>query len=67
VTTTSRDQDTAEATEMRAEIAKTQAAARAAVNALDVSLGIALLRTLRSQLWRAKNQGVIPMGRDAAE
>ena len=59
MTTSARDQDkTAAIAELRAEVQRTKEAAHVAIDALDPALGIALLRTLRSLQWRARNLGI---------
>lgn len=57
ITTTREDPEVAR---LRAEIAKAQAAARAAVDALDPTGGIAHLRAMKSALWRLERLGIRP-------
>jgi len=57
MTTTTRDNDQA-ASQAREEVRRTQHLAHAAIDALDPPLAIAHCRSLRSMLWRARNQKI---------
>ena len=52
---TTKDQ---EAEHMRREVRRIQRLALDAVDGLDIAVGIAHLRSLRSLLWRARNQKI---------
>lgn len=52
---TTKDQ---EAEHMRREVRRIQRLALDAVEGLDIAVGIAHLRSLRSLLWRAQNQKI---------
>ena len=57
MSTTTRDNDQA-ASQARQEIRRTQQLAHAAIDALDPPLAVALCRSLRSMLWRARNEKI---------
>jgi hypothetical protein len=57
MSTTTRDKNEI-ASQARAEIRRTQHLAHAAIDALDPPLAIAHCRSLRSMLWRARNEQI---------
>jgi hypothetical protein len=54
-TRTAKDQ---EAELVQREVRRIQQLAREAVDELDIAVGIAHLRSLRSLLWRARNENI---------